>query len=165
MVETWRSHGRQTASKAHRRAVEQGQCFHHRRSFFHSSRRRRIAPLSPSFYAFLAAKDPLSSSCRWVPSAGRYQCRCAVRAGGRTGRGFCKSPFFPSVSSRFAYLVPRLRRLRCLRRRLTFQKTETAFYLRSDRDYRAPRVEPQSTRTWKKPGKALHRQREAALFL
>lgn len=36
----------------------------------------------PFFYAFLAAKNPLSSSCRWVPSTGRYQCLYAARVGG-----------------------------------------------------------------------------------
>lgn len=89
---------RPTASKAHRRAVEQGQCFHHCRSFFHSLCQKWTA-LSPSlflflfsFYAFFlgSAKDPLSSSCRWAPSAGRYQCLYAARVGG--WMGFIKVP-------------------------------------------------------------------------
>ena len=94
-----------------RRAVEQGQCFHHCRSFFHSPCRRwtalfcplplplflcspRSEPLLPlSFYAFLPAKDPLSSGCRWV-----YRQPVGISVSARSvvwGMDeFCKSPFF-----------------------------------------------------------------------
>lgn len=89
--------------------VEQGQCFHHCRSFFHSPCRRwtefsfalYLSLLPLSFYAFLPAKDPLSSGCRWVPSAGRYQCLYVARVGG--WMSFVKVPssfpFFAGSSS------------------------------------------------------------------
>lgn len=84
--------------RRHRRAVEQGQCFHHCRSFFHSLCQKWTALSLSLFFSFLftlffAAKDPLSSSCRWVPSAGRYQCLYASRVGGWMG--------FVKVSSSF----------------------------------------------------------------
>lgn len=64
-------------------------------------------PPSPlSFYAFLAAKDPLSSSCRWVPSAGRYQCLYAARVGG--WMGFVKvPPAFPLPPALYACSLDR----------------------------------------------------------
>lgn len=59
-----------------------------------------LLPLS--FYAFLPAKDPLSlSGCRWVPSAGRYQCLYAGQGWGMDE--FCKSPF-----SSLLFSFPRL---------------------------------------------------------
>lgn len=104
---------RPAVSKAHRRAVEQGQCFHHCRSFFHSlCQKWTVLSLSLSllFTLFLAVKDPLSSSCRWVPSAGRYQCLYAAKVG--EWIGFVKVPSsFPLslalyASSSLRYLHP-----------------------------------------------------------
>lgn len=96
-----------------RKAVEQGQCFHHCRSFFHSLRAGggplsfALSPslLPLSFYAFLPAKDPLSlSGCRWVPSAGRYQCLYAGQGWGMDE--FCKSPFSSLFPGSFAGCFP-----------------------------------------------------------
>lgn len=67
-------------------------------SFALSSPLSSLLPLS--FYAFLPAKDPLSlSGCRWVPSAGRYQCLYA-------GQGWGWMSFVKVPSLLFSSLFP-----------------------------------------------------------
>lgn len=76
----WRAgRDRPAVSKAHRGAVEQGQCFHHCRSFFHSSCRRWTA-LSP-FTLFW----PQRIHCRRV--VGGYRQPVGINVSTRQGLG------------------------------------------------------------------------------
>lgn len=78
---------RPAASKAHRRAVEQGQCFHHCRSFFHSLCQKWTAlsfSLSLSLF-FLPFFWPQRIHCRRV--VGGYRQPVGINVSTRQGLG------------------------------------------------------------------------------